>query len=413
MSTVDNNQSESPTSGDLASDVQSILFDEDISDVTLIGSDGDSVPAIKAILAARSKVFRRMFYGDFTEKSSQEVRLDYTGAVLRAVVEFCFTDVVNVASFEGLDTEGLVRSLVRVTGAAHYLDIALLEKDVLKTLGKMISELPPMACVVYDEASGIGNPVDSLSQMAAEKIRTRPKSSLLPEGSNCGGVQSLNESLLEKIVFDENSMASELVKFRCLQKWAEETWGETEAPKKEFSEEKESTSSISDKVSTARDLAKRLDLSLIPASDLSVVVAESSLVSTDDLYLAYRLQALCAERTKTKVFVEGAGTPEVNGTYIQGGGHEGTPMYNKEGVWNDREVVFRIFLCTFPNGEKIWFITIVPKGKIPGKNTDIDFYKCSITDSYGVIPSKGWRQISNGQVPSPTCSFIPGCIEDS
>eukprot|EP00592_Proboscia_alata_P002883 CAMPEP_0194378166 /NCGR_PEP_ID=MMETSP0174-20130528/34410_1 /TAXON_ID=216777 /ORGANISM="Proboscia alata, Strain PI-D3" /LENGTH=37 /DNA_ID= /DNA_START= /DNA_END= /DNA_ORIENTATION= len=31
--------------GDLASGIKSILFDDVISDITLIGSDGDSVPA--------------------------------------------------------------------------------------------------------------------------------------------------------------------------------------------------------------------------------------------------------------------------------------------------------------------------------------------------------------------------------
>jgi len=367
-----------------------------------------------------------MLYGEFRETSSREVRLNYTGAVLRVVVEFCFTDDGNASHhFDGLMPESFVRSLVRVAAAAHYLNIPRLETDVFQTLTAKIADLPSLACAVYDESIQLGNPVETLSGMALEKIRARPRSSLLPVRENVGGVRSLNESLLETIVFDKQSMASEFVKFQCLQKWEEggENGGSTgtvrgtEGDSKEIlvegTEEKEPE--VSEQLSTTiTDLAKRLDLSRIPASELISVVAQSHLVTRDDLYQAYQSQALSAQRTKNKIVVEGAGTPEVNGTYTQGGVHEGIPMYHMEGIWDDREVVFSVFVCTFPNGEKSWFITIVPQGKVPGKNTDVDFYKCSVStsDACGMIPSKGWRQISNGQAPSPTCLFVTGCLDD-
>lgn len=463
---------------DLASDVRSILFDDEISDVTLIGSDGVAVPAVRAVLASRSKVFRRMFYGSFAECDSSEVRLEeFSGDVVRAVVQYCFTDVVAVSggggrvrtgaggggcdnddddqfgSHDDDDEEGGVRTLVRVSGAGHYFDIPRLERDVRDILSRTVSDRPPLACAVYDEAAAVGVPAEGLATMAAERMRNRPRSSLLPppattrssgRGGNAGGgrdrgrvgaadgwadggggVLSLSASVLDDVVFDERSNASEFTKFLCLRRWAE---GGTEAegtanrspPRKIRSDEDEEKEDVGaattplDRRKIARELAKKLDISTIPASDLSTSVAESGLVSSDDLFQAYRLQALNAERSKAKIIVEGAGSAEVNGTYVQGGVHEGTAMYNMEGAWREKEEVFRIFLCTYSNGTKSWCISIVPKGKDPGKSTDLDFYECNAAfDATGAVPSRGWKPAENGQSPSPKCTVIAGCVEES
>ena len=311
--------------------------------------------------------------------------------------------------------------------------------------------------------------------------------------SEKGGVISLAPSLLEQVIFDSESTAGELTKFICLQKWVEgckhevttedvdiphkkrsdnasdevlatrtpqrgtrkqygncnEGESSTTEPKNNAttppsppsksqshnagSEEDSSTpeSQHAKRLIIAKHLAEKLDLSLIPASDLSTTITESKLIPIDQLFQAYRLQALNAERTKSKVFVEGAGLSEVNGTYIQRGVHEGTPMYNKEGVWRDREEVFRIFLCTYSNGNKSWCLSIVPKGKEPGKTSDLDFYECPVSygkgggiasgsygggnaeNGLGVVPNRGWKLVNYGQPPVPKCSLIAGCLEDA
>lgn len=102
-------------------------------------------------------------------------------------------------------------------------------------------------------------------------------------------------------------------------------------------------------------------------------------------------------------------------------------MYNKEGLWKDREEVFRIFLCTYSNGNKSWCISIVPKGKEPGKTTDVDFYECPVQygskggvsgaygvgeNGLGVVPSRGWKLVNFGQPPTPKCSLIAGVSSD-
>lgn len=587
------------THNTLALDIHSILNNYDISDILLVpehpntnttgsiasGGVGEGVPAVKAILAARSSVFQRMLYGKFRETQSNnqsnivKVKLDYDRKVLSLLVEFCFTDRLasldntatavavatndmnnidmvdtakvscsnpggeegkqnemtnnynsnNTMTANTLNLEEKARLLTQLSGAAHYFDIPKLEADVQAQLNELMHTHPSLACAILDESSNIPSG-EGLCTIAMSYIRARPKASLLHwnyrnncnngvsnndssassvlsssyssmksssyidnniecqpskneccENNNNGGVISLNASLLEQVIFDEQSTANELTKFLCLQSWVNGCKHDMSAsayegfigdiidlPRKRRGDDTDvvvedaavslcktsigsttnnaaASSSIAavlpisssmedqyeQRLLIAKHLSQKLDLSLIPASDLSTTITESNLISSHDLYQAYRLQALNAERTKSKVFVEGAGLSEVNGTYLQRGVHEGTPMYNKEGVWSDREEIFRIFLCTYSNGNKSWCLSIVPKGREPGKTTDIDFYECPV--SYGKVsfgpgpygggaggenqgngvPSRGWKLVNYGQPPVPKCSLIVGCLEDA
>jgi hypothetical protein len=513
----------SPSTRDILSDIHSLLNDEELTDIHLIpeSTDGDDenetiteVPAIKAILAARSPVFRRCLYGDFRETQPNsnndddvlEVKLDYSGRVLQLLVEFCFTDklasLTDSNAKNNSTLERKVRLLTQLNGAAHYFDIPKLEQDIQTHLNVMMTQHPSLACAILDEASKVPSG-EELGLLAMERIHDLPKAALLlwnhnhqqSHGNNSsiastinnaannaytgfgwgerGGVIALNASLLEQVIFDEQSSASELTKFLCLQRWVEGcrhvvSLDDFELPRKmdddsaaggddddedailssrtpkmkhlhsvkadvsappppAYKDDALSDGQHEQRLIIARHLAEKIDLSLIPASDLSSTITESNLISTHDLYQAYRLQALNAERSKSRVFVEGAGLEEVNGTYIQGGVHEGTPMYNKEGVWRGREEVFRIFLCTFSNGNRSWSLSIVPKGKAPGKTTDIDFYECPVSYGKGgglgsplfggaadnIIPNKGWKLVNYGQSPVPKFSLVGGCLEDA
>ena len=112
-----NDTSSFNNSNTLLHDINSLLNDDDISDITLIpevirgDDDITEVPAVKAILAARSPVFRRMLYGKFRETTNNttnnsndddnenvKVKLDYSGKVLQLLVEFCFTDKLDSLS---------------------------------------------------------------------------------------------------------------------------------------------------------------------------------------------------------------------------------------------------------------------------------------------------------------------------
>lgn len=74
-----------------------VALEEDVfHDVTLVGIGGEEVPATKAILAIRSPVFRRMFFGNFQERTSDRVSLNYPAVVLKVLVKYCYTDELDL-----------------------------------------------------------------------------------------------------------------------------------------------------------------------------------------------------------------------------------------------------------------------------------------------------------------------------
>ncbi|EJK62682.1 hypothetical protein THAOC_16695, partial [Thalassiosira oceanica] len=181
----------------LAFDINELLNDEEVADINLIPENNAddtqirSVPAIKAILAARSKVFKRMLYGEFRETSQSNndegittIRLDYSGRVLQLLVEFCFTDKLSSLhnSSEGrtasLTLEGKCRLLTNLSGAAHYFDIPKLELDIQDLLKNYMNEYPSLACAILDQSSQMLSG-ENLGFIAMDKIRARPKSALL------------------------------------------------------------------------------------------------------------------------------------------------------------------------------------------------------------------------------------------
>mmetsp|Transcript_22901 Transcript_22901/g.51137 ORF Transcript_22901/g.51137 Transcript_22901/m.51137 type:complete len:300 (-) Transcript_22901:5-904(-) len=114
-------------------------LDNSLTDVTLVGSDGGRVPALKTILALRSPVFRKMFFGNFWENGADcdAVTLDYSAEVLRAVVEYCYTDdtalqreIIHVRP----STDATAVLAVQTRGAAKYFDLPELGEGLTKSL---------------------------------------------------------------------------------------------------------------------------------------------------------------------------------------------------------------------------------------------------------------------------------------
>mmetsp|Transcript_24195 Transcript_24195/g.35848 ORF Transcript_24195/g.35848 Transcript_24195/m.35848 type:complete len:200 (-) Transcript_24195:598-1197(-) len=106
----------------LVSDLQAHLDDTQISDVTLRGTDGRSVVAIRSILAMRSRYFKSLLFGNFQERNLSEVPLGFSSLVLRAVVEYCYTDEMKI-TFENLSFEETARSMVGLVAAGSYFEL--------------------------------------------------------------------------------------------------------------------------------------------------------------------------------------------------------------------------------------------------------------------------------------------------
>ena len=148
-----------PLPGKLAADLLvSLQSDSDaLCDVTLVGSDGAHVPAIRVLLAMRSKVFKTMLLGEFSERHADEVPTPYPSDVLKCVMEYCCTD--KVAEFHELihgeksgDKDATATAKADATGAES------LEKrlSILRTM------VGTVAAADYFELRGLHSEVEDM-----------------------------------------------------------------------------------------------------------------------------------------------------------------------------------------------------------------------------------------------------------
>ena len=84
----------------VAATYDDVLFSEQFSDVTLICSDGESVPAHKCVLAASSPYFKALFSGPWEETQSGQLKMNYPMNIIKAVLSFLYTGKVNVKLVE-------------------------------------------------------------------------------------------------------------------------------------------------------------------------------------------------------------------------------------------------------------------------------------------------------------------------
>lgn len=79
----------------LQDEIKHARQEDKLHDVTLIGSDGNRVPAVRFLLATRSEVFKKMLYGEFKEGAPSEVPMSYEEEALRVIVDFSFVEIIE------------------------------------------------------------------------------------------------------------------------------------------------------------------------------------------------------------------------------------------------------------------------------------------------------------------------------
>ena len=95
-----------------------LLEDPSTHDVTFKTSDGGSVSAHRAIVAAGSPVFHAMLYGNTKEKNENEIPLPIVDScTLKQLLRFIYTGQVQTSCDDCLN----------LLHAAHYFDVSLLE----------------------------------------------------------------------------------------------------------------------------------------------------------------------------------------------------------------------------------------------------------------------------------------------
>ena len=257
----------------------SLLTDEDLSDITLQGNDGVTVHANRCILAARSKVFRGMLFGNFSEASASVVSLGYPGSILKSIVEYIYTNEPAFLSMEdALMEASLARQLTSSAAAALYFDLPVLHEKIMRFASDTLRQNPQFSALFLEECLKMESAMQSseILDMALSNIRSNPASLL----SDTEKLSKLSMTTLEMVLSDDQLEAEEITAFRIVQEWARVV-----AP----SEDAETT-----RKEQARSLMKHINFDRIDPKDLSTTVSSSGLVSTEILFEAFKHQALAA-----------------------------------------------------------------------------------------------------------------------
>ncbi|CAB9529531.1 BACK [Seminavis robusta] len=258
------------------------LKDGTLHDVTLVGSDGVQVLTHRLLLVARSKVFKTMLMGSFSEVTSPTVNVDFPGAVVNAIVEYIYTSKVqlltelnpdNVEVSGDISEAGLeeFEMLISMTAAAAYYNLPYLCDSANNLMETYVKKFPSLSLAVLEacaqEYPAVSN---NLLEMALSHIRQN-KFERLNEGILC----SLSSPVLSVILSDEKTEVGEYERFEMVQQWSEGGSG-----------------GVNRKVSAKTLVKEHLKLHLICPNVLAKSVAPSGLADIEQMTEAYKKHAL-------------------------------------------------------------------------------------------------------------------------
>jgi hypothetical protein len=100
----------------------------------------------------------------------------------------------------------------------------------------------------------------------------------------------------------------------------------------------------------------------------------------------------------SRIIVEGAGNPAVNGMYAC--------KFSRQGENKGEASLFSLFQCNASNNTKHCYISIVPATGQPGTHMDVDFYSAPVKEGCTEFPPlSGWTKSHEGHNPAPTLVF--------
>jgi hypothetical protein len=257
--------------------IRSLFTDEKYADLTLKGTDGRLVKAHRAMLAARSLVFDRMLYGDFSEASQKVVDVGYSGQVLQAIVEYINTDTAAILKLKNNNSNAT--HILSLMDAATYFELFSLRDKANSVICASLQKNPSL-CVPFFAAcdNSVGASASAVQASALEQIRNHPEM-LLQEDSS---IKLLGANQMELILKDPKLDADEYTLFLILQAW--------------------NNSNDSKRTRTATRLSRHIKLELIAPSNLATTVSTSGFCTTEQLLQAFQTQALSAEQQHTRSF---------------------------------------------------------------------------------------------------------------
>ena len=299
----------SPRGKKLGNDLLATLENPDLCDVTLVGSDGGRVPAVRIYLSARSEMLQSLLVGQFREASEEEVRMDYPAAVLKAIVHFCCTDEVPDICTLDADIVESIRLAIKLVDAADYCGLDLLKKKTQTAVVDALvnSEMKDdpqvwgrFTCSAFEEASQ-KPALEKVCRFLYKAIVFHPIRALVT--GDRPGATLLSSTNLRTIVEEPAIRARTLVIYEAIK-----LWHDNDAPIDE-----ETLESDEDRRSFAKHLTSNLELRIIQPTILLGPVSDSGLVNQDKIMQA--LQSQCR-----------GGILGIHGCHVDG---DGTSMINR------------------------------------------------------------------------------------
>jgi len=390
---------------------------DNLKDVTLIGSDGGRVSATKAVLAIRSRVFRKMFFGEefrLREISGKcdSVQMNYSAVVLKIVVKYCYTDEIDlrmiVSEGFGQVTDGEAVSKVQLEDAAQYLELQELQKFVSDELGEFLlasafgdgkKENLSCICAIFQELmirEGAGGP---LWMTCLELLKENTEVCFLPDDSKrfkgiCACSFPLLETLFRLVVNDIDPFIAV---------WALRAWNETQG-----------TTTLEEERSL-QEIARSIDLESIKVQNLAEI-EPCTIFPQDRLFKAFvalgkntnsgqRASSSRGPENHT-VTVRGAGVECANGVYTW---LKEFSYYQLSGEYGGVSSVFRVLKDTNgdgdgdSNGDCRWKLDVRMGGDAEGNASVLYISKVAST-----VPFASWK-CAEGCSPTP-CFSINGKV---
>jgi hypothetical protein len=386
------------------SDMLDALDDETLHDVRLLGTDNVEIACTKFMLASRSPVFKKMFFGEFRERDSDRVSLNYCSTVLKVLVKYCYSDELDLDLI--LDAESLTDKeamlLVQLRDAANYFELQEVADHISKEIGESVFHNDEVGCVcailgeltmrIDDE----GAFWDMFLQLAVNKAEECLLPKDFPEANN--GAIICPPRLLRKIL---EKVDDTFVVVRCLQKW----FGEE-------NKEKDDEGKPNTEKQPLLDIAKRLDLKRLTTSQLSKI-KPCSVFSMQQLYEAFvhhgsiPLTPSSVSPYRCVVYVSGAGVQCLNGFYESPFGVKKGVYFVKKGTYGDLDCTFTVQM-NFES--KKWTISIIPSGENDVALTMYEESSCGSSRAPLVgmqknTPFTFWKCL-DGKAPAPYVAMI-------
>lgn len=172
---------------------------ERYGDVTIITSDNARIPASRMLLAAQSDYFDKLFFSNFKESMTDEIKLDMPSDVVRSLLQYMFTGRSILDMFIDLlkrnsnpkasEKTKLVHPVcqkediyvaLKLARAADFFLCAQLFDSVVKTLLSMAIQFPYLMCTVFEALYGENALLDEPPfEQCLEILRQSPKNTFL------------------------------------------------------------------------------------------------------------------------------------------------------------------------------------------------------------------------------------------